>query len=96
MKSSGKLETYWAASMDNGDGNHELTSHHALGTSNILTEVGRIYEMDSVDQTKIIPTTQSSHGTEQLTAEAEVILLKRRVEELELQLRGARRINPKL
>ena len=82
--------------MDNGDGNHELTSRHALGTSNILTKVGRIYEMDSVDQTKIIPTTQSSHGTEQLTAEAEVILLKRRVEELELQLRGARRINPKL
>ena len=39
-KSSDKLETFWAASMDKGNGIHELTSNHALGTSNVLAEAG--------------------------------------------------------
>ena len=69
--------------MDKGDGNHELTSHHTLGNSIILTEVGRVNKMNND------ATSQSSHGhgMEQLTAEEEVILLKRRVEELKLQLK---------
>ena len=69
--------------MDKGDGNHELTSHHTLGNTIILTEVGRVHKMNND------ATSQSSHGhgTEHLTAEEEVILLKRRVEELKLQLR---------
>ena len=77
--------------MDKGDGNHELTSHHTLGNSITLTEVGRVHNMNNDDETKNIATTHSSHGTEQLTAEEEVILLKRQVEELELQLRRTRR-----
>ena len=88
LKSSDKLETFWAGSMDKGDGNHELPSHHTLGKSIILTEIGRVNEMDNDHETKNVATTQSSHGTEQLTAEEEVILLKRQVEELKLLLWG--------
>jgi len=89
FKSSDKLETFWAGSMDKGDGDHKLTNHHTLGKSIILTEVGRVNEMDNDDKTKNVATTHSSRGTEQLTAEEEVILLKRRLQELKLQLRGS-------
>ena len=91
FKSSDKLETFWAGSMDKGDGDHELTNHNTLENPIILAGVGRLNEMDNDDETKNIATTHSSHGTEQLTAEEEVILLKRQVEELELQLRRTRR-----
>ena len=53
LKSSDKLETFWAASMDKGVGNHELISHHTMGTSNSLMELGRTNEMDK-DEEKII------------------------------------------
>ena len=89
FKSSDKLETFWAGSMDKGDGEHKLTNHHTLGNPINLTEVERVNEMDNDDETKNVATSQSSHGTEQLTAEEEVILLRRRLQELELQLRGS-------
>ena len=31
-----KSETFWAASMENGVGNHELSQHNNRGTSNIM------------------------------------------------------------
>ena len=82
-----KSETFWAVSMENGVGNHELSQHNNRDTFNIrrtrtisLSGSGRTTETeDGDDLTK-------HRAAEQLPEEEEVILLRRRVETLELEL----------
>ena len=89
FRSKVKSETFWAASMENGVGNHELSQHNNRDTSNIM-EGGRRTRMISLSGSG--RTTETEDGddltkhraAEQLPEEEEVMLLRKRVETLEL------------
>lgn len=89
FRSKVKSETFWAASMENGVGNHELSQHNNNGTSNIM-EIERKTRMISgsggTKKTYNVDDQTKHNNTEQLPEKEEVILLRRRVETLELEL----------
>ena len=89
FRSKVKSETFWAASMENGVGNHELSQHNNRGTSNIMKIERRtriISGSGETNETNVGDDLTKHNMTEQLPEKEAVMLLKRRVETLELEL----------
>ena len=87
FRSKVKSETFWAASMENGVGDHELSQHNnSRDTSNIM-EGGR--RTRTISLSGSVRTTETEDGddlTKHRAEEEEVMLLRKRVETLELEL----------
>ena len=86
-----KSETFWAASMENGVGNHELSQHNNRDTANIMeggkrTRTISLSGSGRTTETKDGDDLSRHNMTEQLPEEEELMLLRRRVETLELEL----------
>ena len=85
FRSKVKSETFWAASMENGVGNHELSQHNNRDTFNIRRT--RTISLSGSGRTTQTGDDLTKHrAEEQLPEEEELMLLRRRVETLELEL----------
>merc|ERR1711860_345038 len=91
FRSKVKSETFWAARMENGVGNHQLSQHNNRDTSNIM-EGGRRTRTISLSgsgrttETKTGDDLTKHRAADQLPEKEEVMLLRRRLETLELEL----------